>query len=113
MKVIIPKPSGFYSELDEKHFFLWLDEMPRLMKVVATPAGLELTFKGTLDFKILGDLIVLMSRYKLDMKCMREYCLAANKEYFYDKERDWFDSMFSDSQETKQGQQDEAVQSHP
>jgi hypothetical protein len=113
MKIMIPKPDFFYSSLDEKHFFLWLEEIARIRKVVITPVGLNITIRDKPNINMLYDLLALMARYKLDMKCLRPYCLEADKQFFYDEDRHWFYSMFSDSQETKQGQQDEAGQSHP
>jgi hypothetical protein len=108
MKIIFTEPFGYCSYLEEKHYFHWLEEIPRVKKVVWTPPGLEVTIEGDLDIQMLREFIALLSRYKLDMTCLREYCLAVDKEYFYNKEAHWFDSMFNEAQEKVLGKQAEA-----
>ena len=47
--LVIKEPTPFYSQLDEDHFFAWLNEIPNVAGVKGTKNGLEV---------MLNDLVV-------------------------------------------------------
>jgi hypothetical protein len=97
MKIMITEPIYYNSQLDEDHFFHWLQKIKNVTGVKGGKHGLEVTIDGELDAENLFDLIALMTRYELDMKWLRPYCLTVDKKYFADPQAYWFDAVFKDS----------------
>lgn len=94
--LIIKEPSMFYSSADEDHFFQWLQSIPAVKKVTGTPKGLELAFSRSLRKAELQELIALMTRYQLSMKCLSVLCNSKNEKWFKDKKMYWYRSVFGD-----------------
>jgi hypothetical protein len=97
MKIVIQEPVPYYAQLDEDHFFHWLQQIKGVTDVTRVNHGLEVTIDGDFEAENLFDLIALMTRYGLDMKCLRPYCLTVDKTYFADPQAYWFDAVFKDS----------------
>ena len=97
--MIIPEPKIFYSYLDEKHFFYWLEEIPAVKNVLGVISGLELTIIQPLDQPNLRDLIAVMKRYQLDMTCLADFCTPENEFWFRDPEKYWHTDIFGKKSE--------------
>ena len=57
---------------------------------------LEVTIDGEFDTENLFSLIALMTRYGLDMRCLKRYCLTVDKKYFASPNKYWHDAVFKD-----------------
>jgi hypothetical protein len=96
MKIVIPEPVPFYSPFDEDHFFHWLQQIKGVIGVIRVNHGLEVTIDGEFDTENLFSLIALMTRYGLDMRCLKRYCLTVDKKYFASPNKYWHDAVFKD-----------------
>lgn len=96
MKFIIKEPLPFYSYLDEKNFFRWLESIPAVKNVVGTSKGLELSIEMPIDEPNLRDLIAIMKRYSLDMKSLKTFCDSTNDAWFKNQTAYWYKSVFDD-----------------
>ena len=47
--LVIKEPTPFYSQLDEDHFFAWLNEIPNVAGVKGTKNGLEVMLNDLVD----------------------------------------------------------------
>jgi hypothetical protein len=85
----------WFSHLDEDHFFAWLQEIPAVKRVTGLPAGIEVLVKEPIDKASLYDLIVLMTRYGLDRKCLRPLCEShKDRRWFTDPKTYWHKAVF-------------------
>lgn len=96
IQIVIKEPVPFYSELDEDHFFGWLKSIPGVKSVNGTSKGLELTLNDPIDKPSLYEIIALMTRYKLNQKCLRVLCSSNNEAWFKNKAMYWYQSIFED-----------------
>jgi len=94
-ELTIKEPVPFFSEGDEDSFFRWLQSIPAVRKVARTPEGLKLTLRQPPDKLSIYELIAVMSRYQLDMRCLRDICESSKERaWFRRKETYWYDSVY-------------------
>lgn len=91
--ILIKEPTIYFSQKDEDHFFQWLQSLQAVKNVVGTPDGLEVTLEN-LDRDSLYDLIAIMTRYDIDKKCLATLCNSENEDWFKDKKKYWYKSIF-------------------
>lgn len=68
---LIPEPAPFHCQLDEDHFFAWLNDIPAVKDVRGTAKGLELELSEPVDGVSFRELAGLLTRYGLDLRCLR------------------------------------------
>jgi hypothetical protein len=96
MKMMIPDPSFYWSQLDESHFFWWVRDVGAI-NIVGSPEGLELTVEDDkFDRAFLYELIAALTRYETSTKCLRSLCLQVDQPFFENKDAYWYDDMFGD-----------------
>ncbi|UXY16943.1 hypothetical protein N8I74_08005 [Chitiniphilus purpureus] len=95
--LIINEPNPFWSYLDEKSFFAWLESIPAVIEVVGDGGGLNVSLRIPLEESSLRDLIALMHRYQIDKRCLRRFCVPENEKWFKDPEKYWYISVFGDA----------------
>lgn len=95
-KLIIKEPNPYWSYLDEKNFFEWLESIPAIKKVIGigTSLGLEIYIKTPLNEPNLRDLIAILHKYGIDKKCLREFATSENEKWFKDNNSYWYKSVF-------------------
>ncbi|WP_243368757.1 hypothetical protein [Fundidesulfovibrio soli] len=94
MYIVIQEPVPFYSEGDEDFFFHWLQSITSVESVSRCLQGLEITLDDPVDDASLRELIGLMARYSLDMKCLKPLRTAQNEHWFADPIKYWHKSVF-------------------
>lgn len=94
MLLRIPEPVRFYCEVDEDHFFAWLQGIAAVKAVVGKPDGLHLTVDVPIDRLSFYELVGLMARYQLDKKCLRPLCEGHIDPWFTDSKNYWYKSVF-------------------
>ncbi|MCA9815475.1 MAG: hypothetical protein H6677_09415 [Candidatus Obscuribacterales bacterium] len=94
----IPEPVSFYCQLDEDHFFLWLQEIEGVKEVRGLPAGLTVYLSvSILSDSALRDLIGLLFRYDVPMSFLRSQLTPSNEHWFMDSEAFWYEKIFVDA----------------
>ncbi|QNK74555.1 hypothetical protein H7F36_04780 [Variovorax sp. PAMC28562] len=93
--VVVPEPAQFYCEADERNFFTWLSGIDGISKYVGTQSGLNLTIPTPMDRGSFYDLVGLLSRYSLDLKCLRPLTINHPDQWFTDKKNYWYEKVFS------------------
>ncbi len=84
----------FFSQEDENSFFRWLRSIPAVRRLVGTPEGLKLTLKEP-DKLSIYELIAVMSRYQVDMRCLRDICESSKERAWFRRKRMyWYDSVY-------------------
>ena len=96
MKMLISEPVIFFSDGDEDCFFQWPKSIDAVKDVVGEPRGLEITLAEPVDDFSLRELIGLMTRYGLDMKCLGILRTPDNEEWFARDIMFWHQSVFKD-----------------
>jgi hypothetical protein len=85
----------FYSYLDEKHFFTWLESIDGIRDVKSTTAGLAVRLTGIgLDRDGVYDLIGLLARYGLAMGFVRDLIRPEDEAWFDDSTKYWHSRVF-------------------
>lgn len=95
-KLIIREPSTFYSYLDEENFFRWLESIPAVTGVSRVGFNLEVSLKPTIDEPNLRDLIAILRRYGIDMKCLKAFANPNNEFWFRNPIAYWYKAVFED-----------------
>lgn len=100
----MPEPKTFYSYTDEKYFFDWLDSIEFIGSVkggeyLTDADGRALSFlkaevTGTIDDANIADLISLLMRYQLDMKCIKGLVTEENRKWLEDPKKYWYPLIF-------------------
>ena len=91
-QVLLIREKIYFSQLDEDHFFAWLQEIPAVKRVTV---GLEVVVKEPIDKASLYDLIAVMTRYGLDRKCLRPLCEShKDRRWFADPKKYWHKAVF-------------------
>jgi hypothetical protein len=85
-------PVKYYSQLDEKSFFEWALEIPC---VTSVEGGFLHVRSKRLSESDLRDLIALMSRYKMPMNQLQQFCNPKNEHWFKSEKMYWYKSIFS------------------
>ncbi|MEZ5691220.1 MAG: hypothetical protein R3D71_06115 [Rickettsiales bacterium] len=95
--ITIKSPNPFFSYLDEKSFFTWLESIDGVVKVAGYLDELDISLDVPLSEESLRDLIAVMHRYNVDKKCLKEFVTPENKKWFKDnKNAYWHNSIFGD-----------------
>jgi hypothetical protein len=94
--LLLKGASQFYSYLDEKNFFAWLESIPAIKGVRGTPQGLELTIDSPMDRDSLSDLVAILTRYDVDRKCLKDLVRPEDAEWFQAPDAYWHNAVFSD-----------------
>ena len=92
-KLTIQEPL-FYSYLDEKSFFRWLDDLSAVESYKGGARGLELSLRNKLSEAELRDLLAWMTRYDLDRTALRGLCTEQNKTWFKRRGSFWYRAVF-------------------
>jgi hypothetical protein len=92
--LIIEEPRRFYSNLDEKHFFDWLQEIPAVKSVVGGVNGLTVKLDTPIKDPDLRDLIAVLTRYGVNRKCLAVLLNASNQAWFADPQKYWHSAVF-------------------
>lgn len=93
--LVIPQPNPYYSYMDEKHFFSWLEEIDEVSRVTGIASNLEVELEvGMLSDDGLADLIALFYRYRLDMQCLRQFENEGNTAWLRSEDAYWHEPMF-------------------
>lgn len=102
--LVIPQPKPYYSYMDEKHFFSWLEEIDEVSCVTGKASSLEVELEaGMLSDDGLADFIALFYRYRLDMQCLRQFENDSNTAWLRSEDAYWHESLFG--REISRGQQ--------
>lgn len=93
----VSEPTCFYCQLDEDHFFKWLQEIEGVKEVRGHSTGLTiyLSVPGLSD-SALRDLIGLLFRYDVPMSFLRSQLTPKNAQWFKDREKYWYERVFVD-----------------
>ncbi|UWU74882.1 hypothetical protein N2603_33255 [Bradyrhizobium huanghuaihaiense] len=86
MKIAIREPAPFFSNGDEDSFFHWLKSIDAVKDFVGSPRGLEVTLEDPVEDLSLRELIGLLTRYGLDMRCLRGLRTQQNEAWFADEQ---------------------------
>jgi hypothetical protein len=95
-KLIIKEPSSFYSYLDEENFFRWLQSIPVVTDVVRVGFDLEISLDSPIDEPNLRDLIAVLKRYGVDLKCLRKFVDSSNESWFKNPQAYWYKAVFEE-----------------
>ncbi|MCA0314849.1 MAG: hypothetical protein LCH63_13590 [Candidatus Melainabacteria bacterium] len=92
----IPGPSHFYCQLDEDHFFKWLQEIDGVNGVRGHLTDLTVYLSvPVLSDAALRDLIGLLCRYEVPMSVLRSQLTQQNEHWFKDPEKYWYEKIFA------------------
>lgn len=81
---LICKSVWFYSQLDEKYFFEWLQNIKAITRYDGIGDELYLYCKSSvISDQALRDILGLFYRYKVDMKQLAVFLNSKNKEWFF------------------------------
>lgn len=93
--LVVPQPNPYYSYMDEKHFFSWLEEIDEVSHVTGNASVLEVELEAEmLSDDGLADLIALFHRYRLDMQCLRQFENESNTAWLRSEDAYWHESLF-------------------
>ena len=94
MELLI-KESRYFSQLDEDHFFSWLQEISGVMDVKGTPQGLIVSLASDrLSKESIYDLLAIHARYNLDMRQLAQFETKANSSWFRNPQAYWYKRVF-------------------
>jgi hypothetical protein len=80
--------------LDEENFFRWLESIPAVTGVARAGRDLDVSLKVPVGESDLRDLIALLKRYGIDMKCLRAFADAGNASWFRSPSAYWHADVF-------------------
>lgn len=94
----IPEPGGFYCQLDEDHFFEWLQEIDGVKEVRGHATGLTVYLSvPVFSESALRDFIGLLFRYDVPMSFLRSQLTPKNEHWFKDPEKFWYEKIFAET----------------
>ena len=93
--VLIDEPKPYYSYLDERFFYGWLNEIDAVIAVSREGSRLELTLSNPIDDASFRDLISLLMRYEIDMKSLVSLTTKGNKVWVENPMAYWHQAMFT------------------
>lgn len=93
-KLIVREPSFFYSYLDEENFFHWLESIPAVAGVTRVGRDLQISLKAPIDEPNLRDLVAVLKRYGVDMKCLSPFVDSTNEPWFKNPAAYWYKDVF-------------------
>lgn len=95
MLISLPEPSLFFCDVDEDHFFGWLQGVPAVKAVVGTHTGLDVTVETPIDKLSFYELAGLLTRYQLPLTSLRVLCDGQDDPWFNDSKNYWYAAVFS------------------
>lgn len=94
MQLVI-KEQRYFSQLDEDHFFSWLQRIAGVSGIMSTPEGLAVTLApGTFTDDSLDDLLALYARYQLDMRQLAQFETPENSAWLRNPKAFWHKQVF-------------------
>jgi len=84
----------FYSQMDQDHFFAWLQSISGVKEVGGTGRAMELVVGRPMDKESLRDLIALMVRYRMNCRPLKPLCDEQEDEGFRDKRKYWYSAVY-------------------
>ena len=94
MKKFVLSDVFFYSLKDEELLFNWLQELDGVISIVGKANDLVVSTNGKLSDSELRELLAVFRRYSLNMSQLAQYCDEDNSEWFADKNKTWYSSVF-------------------
>ncbi len=94
-ELIWKRSTLYYSYLDEKAFFDWLESLDDVVGVEGKPEGLVITLKlETLSEEPLRDLLAIYKRYDGDMTELKQFLNPENESWFKNSSMYWYNDVF-------------------
>lgn len=92
------REKSYYSYLDEKHFYEWLESVEGVKHVAHSKEGLriELAEYG-MSRSGVYDLIALLTRYGYEMQFVRDLIRPEDESWFGEPERYWYAGVFGNT----------------
>lgn len=84
----------FHSQHEEAAFFRWAESIPRVQGF--DPVTLFIRSKN-ISKTDLWELTALLYRYNALMEQLRQFCNARNDHWFRDKNKFWYERVFSEA----------------
>lgn len=92
-----PCPAPFYCQLDEAHFFKWLQSIDGVLQVRGVLRDLTVYLcVPNLSDAALIDLISLLQRYDVPMSSLRTQLTSKNEHWLKDPDAYWYEKIFAD-----------------
>lgn len=86
---------SFFSYLDEKHFFTWLESIDGVTHVVGGPGGLRVHLRDEfLSQASAFDIIALFRRYGHPLAPLKPHIDPAHDDYFKKQDSPWYDELY-------------------
>lgn len=74
---------------------MWLEGIEAIENIEGVGREIHLSFKcKTLSDDTLRDLIAIMYRYKIDMRCLAKFLNKSNESWLRDKKMYWYEQIF-------------------
>jgi hypothetical protein len=89
------REKSYYSYLDEKYFYEWLESIEGVKSVRHSKQGLHVELKE--DGMSRGgvyDLVALLTRYKYEMQFVRDLIRAEDESWFREPDKYWYLGVF-------------------
>jgi hypothetical protein len=81
-EILISEPA-YYSYLDEKHFFSWLESIKGVSSVVGSAMGLRVIFHDSgMDREGISDMMALLFRYSVNADSVRSIVGGQDMDWF-------------------------------
>lgn len=100
---LVCKKVYFYSQLDEKYFFAWLQDIKTIVRLDGIGDELYLYCKSSVvSDQDLREILALFYRYKIDMKQLVVFLNNKNKKWFFEGPKGyWHRKVFGTTVKTK------------
>lgn len=88
----------YYSYLDEKYFYAWLESLEDVVAVRGTAEGLCVELRTTfLSRSCAHDLLALFSRYGYPLNVIKPHIDPDDITYFREPTAYWFEELYGDA----------------
>ena len=86
---------SYYSQLDERAFFSWLESISGVLKATGSPNGLVVSLRSSkLSESSIRNLLALHWRYRLPMGALASLLTKSNEHWFADPGAYWHEAVF-------------------
>jgi hypothetical protein len=92
--VVVVGGPRYYSQLDEDHFFGWLQSNPAVVQVSGQGLALHVTIRRPLSKEDLRELIAVFVRYRVDCCSLRQFCDEHPDDYFREEGAYWHSLVY-------------------
>jgi hypothetical protein len=92
---IVATPLHFFSELDEKACFEWLERISAVQGVKGDGTILRIELGKSMSERSLRELLALFYRFGFDMRPLASFRDDARRPWFVKKNGFWFDRVFA------------------